>query len=84
MSRALLEPDTPAVRVLYLGPDDGYVILDASIPDDPSALKPGGFTPICLGCLIERRPEVGRGMDVARRAGGARLVEGAWLEERGE
>jgi hypothetical protein len=80
-SRALLEAGAAPHRVLYFEEDRSYLVLDADTPEDPSAVSERDLRPICLGCLLDRHPEAARGMDVAQRTGGARLVEGQWLEE---
>jgi hypothetical protein len=83
-SRALLEAGAAPSRVLYFEEDRSYLVLDADTPEDPSTVTVGYLAPVCVHCLLDQHPSVGRGMDVARRTGGARLVEGAWLEERSE
>jgi hypothetical protein len=82
VSRALLEPHTAPHRVLHFEDDGGFLILDAAHSDlDPNELGASVLAPVCVRCLLEQHPSVGRGMDVAQRTGGARLIEGQWLEE---
>ena len=53
-------------------------MLDDGAPDDPTGADDDAFATICLHCLIDMHPEVGRGLDVATQLGAARLVHGAW------
>lgn len=50
------------------------VVLD----DSPG---PGGPSeaPVCVGCLIDEHPRLGRGLDVALEHRGAQWDEGAWV-----
>jgi hypothetical protein len=79
----------PAWTVAYEKPlggwDSGFSVLfdDAPDPDDlPEDVKPGdgtGIDVMCLHCLIEEHPELGRGMDIALRQGLAEFDEhGDW------
>ena len=71
-----------------LGPgDSGFTVLfdDAPDPDDipkednPVELPPG-ITLVCLHCLINDHPEIGRGLDIAREYGVADLDDdGEWV-----
>jgi hypothetical protein len=89
VSRGLLEAGTPAHRVLYFRHEPSYLVLSEDTPEDPAELSASDFRSVCLGCLLDRHPELGRGLDVAREArsspevGGARWVPavGDWLEE---
>jgi hypothetical protein len=70
-----------------LGPgDSGFSVLfsDAPDPDDipTESLEelPPGITLVCLHCLIDDHPEIGRGLDIAREHGVADLDEnGEWV-----
>jgi hypothetical protein len=70
-----------------LGPwDSGFSVLfdDAPDPDDlppPSAEElPDGITVVCLHCLLDDHPELGRGLDIAREHCVADLDErGQWV-----
>jgi hypothetical protein len=77
----MLLEHAPAVRVLYDKCEDGFVLLDASMPGDPAETREDDQRVVCLGCLLDNHPEAGIGMDLAKRRGAARLVDGDWLEE---
>jgi hypothetical protein len=62
------------------GDDGGLIVLDASCPENGDEFD-GELVVVCEHCLLDLCPEVGRGLDVARRAGAARLWQGEWLEE---
>jgi hypothetical protein len=50
--------------------------------EDPDDHELEEFHAVCLDCLIESHPEAGAGMDIARRGGSSRFVEGhGWMEE---
>ena len=50
------------------------VVLDDSLgPDGPSE------APVCVGCLLDEHPRLGRGLDVAVEHRGARWVDGGWV-----
>ena len=76
--------ERPAHSIGYEKPmgswDSGYsvVFADAPDPDDvedrPGSL-PEGITLVCLHCLIDDHPEIGRGLDIAREHGVADLDE---------
>jgi hypothetical protein len=51
------------------------------MPEDPAETREDDLRVVCLGCLLDHHPEAGRGMDLAKRRGAARLVDGVWLEE---
>jgi hypothetical protein len=38
-----------------------------------------GASIVCLGCLIDDNPELGRGLDLAREYGVADLADGGWV-----
>ena len=40
---------------------------------------PPGITLVCLDCLIDEHPEIGRGLDIAREHGAAALEDGEWV-----
>lgn len=70
----------PVTRVLY--GESGFVVLDAEMADeDPDRHGVDEFRVVCLDCLLERHPEAGGGMDVAKRTGASRLHEGVWRAE---
>jgi hypothetical protein len=49
------------------------VLDDAEGPEGPSQV------PVCVGCLLDEHPRLGRGLDVALEHGGAEWVDGAWV-----
>ena len=49
------------------------VLDDAEGPDGPSE------APVCVGCLLEIHPRLGKGLDVAVEHRGARWVDGEWV-----
>ena len=51
------------------------------MPGDPAETREDDLRVVCLGCLLDNHPEAGIGMDLAKRRGAARLVDGVWLEE---
>ena len=81
--------ESPAFSIGYdrpLGPwDSGFSVLfdDApepeDLPDDGEEL-PEGISLVCLHCLLEEHPELGRGLDLAREYGVADLDDiGEWI-----
>ena len=84
--------EPPAFSIGYekekLGPgDSGFTVLfdDApdpeDLPDDADASElPPGITLVCMHCLINDNPEIGRGLDIAREYGVADLDDnGEWI-----
>jgi hypothetical protein len=77
----------PAFSIGYetpLGPrDSGFTVLfeDAPDPDELDGLgEHPALSSVCLHCLIDDHPEIGRGLDVAREWGAADLDEnGEWI-----
>jgi hypothetical protein len=49
------------------------VLADATGPDGHSE------APVCVGCLLDEHPRLGRGLDVALKHRGARWAEGDWV-----
>ena len=80
--------EPPAFSIGYerekLGPtDSGFTVLLSDAPD-PEELDERGRHPdvaiVCLGCLIDHNPEIGRGLDLAREYGVADLDDdGEWV-----
>jgi hypothetical protein len=66
-----IEEGRPPGRVLYWE-NEGFMVLDEHVPEDPGELDRDELTVVCLDCLIDRHPALARGMDVACRGG-------AWL-----
>ena len=75
----------PAYSIGYEKPqwpgDSGFSVLFEDAPDpehlDPASEGelPPGITLVCLHCLIDDHPEIGRGLDIAREYGVANLDE---------
>jgi hypothetical protein len=58
-----------------LGP--GFtLILDRERDDDETDINE--YKTVCLHCLIDEHPELGRAIDLAKRKGSAHLVNGEW------
>jgi hypothetical protein len=80
--------ESPAFSIGYesekLTPaDSGYTVLFDDAPD-PEELDETGQHPdvsiVCLNCLLDDHPEIGRGLDIAREYGVADLAErGEWV-----
>ncbi len=68
--------------------DSGFSVLfdDAPDPEDLPAVGdslPPGITLVCLHCLVDEHPEIGRGLDLARVHGVADLDDdGEWVGRR--
>ena len=62
--------------------DSGFVVLFDDAPDPHDVADPTNDPRIawlCLHCLIDEYPEVGRGLDIAAQHGAADLVDGEWI-----
>jgi len=82
--------EPPAFSIGYeqpLGPgDSGFTVLFEDAPD-PEELSdeegdelPDGISLVCLDCLLDDHPEVGRGLDIAHEYGVADLDDdGEWV-----
>ena len=80
--------EPPAFSIGYEKPlgsaDSGFSVLFQDAPD-PEELPdveglPLGITLVCLQCLVEDQPELGRGLDLALEYGVADLDEqGEWV-----
>ena len=77
--------EPPAFSIGYdepLGPaDSGFSVLlnDAPDPDEVEGPDDPRISLVCIDCLIDDYPELGRGLDIARRFGVADLGEdGDW------
>ena len=57
--------------------DSGFTVLfdDAPDPDEVDGLEHPGVSLVCLHCLLDEHPEIGRGLDIARQYGVADLDE---------
>ena len=68
--------------------DSGFSVLfvDAPDPEDLPEVSdnlPPGITLVCLHCLLDEHPEMGRGLDLAREHGVADLEDdGEWVGRR--
>ena len=84
--------EPPAFSIGYekkkLGPgDSGFTVLFDDAPDpesvelgNPADGFPEGVTIVCMHCLLDDHPEIGRGLDIAREYGVADLDEnGEWV-----
>ena len=47
--------------------------------DDATGLDGPSEAPVCVGCLLELHPMLGRGLDVALEHRGAEWVDGEWV-----
>ena len=83
--------EAPAFSVGYtsekLGPaDSGFTVLYADAPD-PSELDEQAQHPdvaiVCLDCLIDDDPGLGRGLEIAREHGAADLDDDGWVGRQG-
>jgi hypothetical protein len=61
--------------------DSGFTVLfaDAPDPDEVEGMEHPGISLVCLHCLIDDHPEIGRGLDIAREYGAADLEDGEWV-----
>jgi hypothetical protein len=82
----VLGSEEPAFSIGYEEPlgawDSGYTIIfeDAPDPEELEEIDGEGSELVCLRCLIDDHPEIGRGLDLAREHGVANLDEnGAWV-----
>jgi hypothetical protein len=80
--------EPPAFSIGYERPmgsgDSGFTVLFDDAPDPQDVPEggdnlPPGITLVCLHCLIEDHPEIGRGLDIAREYGVADLDDGGWV-----
>jgi hypothetical protein len=71
----------PAFSIGYAEPqwpgDSGFSVLfdDAPDPEDVQGPEHPGISLVCLHCLLDDHPELGRGLDLARERGVAHLDE---------
>src|SRR5215212_1598677 len=79
--------EPPAFSIGYEPPasarDSGLTVLFDDAPDPDEVDDPSEHPALkwlCLGCLLEEHPEVGLGLDIARRFGVADLDDdGHWV-----
>jgi hypothetical protein len=78
--------EPPAFSIGYderMGPaDSGFTVLfdDAPDPDEVEGPDDPRLSLVCLSCLVDDHPELGRGLDIAREYGVADLDEsGEWV-----
>ncbi len=86
--------EPPAHSIAYCEPmwsgDSGFSVLfdDAPDPADVDGPEDPRLTLVCLDCLVDDHPELGRGLDLAREHGLAELDDDdewvvgdvSWLE----
>jgi hypothetical protein len=72
-SKAVLE-GAPATVIYDVGDAEFTVLERDREPKQTDA-------PICLDCLLELQPGLGRGLDIAKQHGIAYRVDGEWREE---
>ena len=72
-SQAVL--DGAPATVIYSGSDEQFSVLERD--REPRETD----TPICLDCLLELQPGLGRGLDIAKERGSAYRVDGRWRAE---
>jgi len=79
--------EPPAFSIGYEDPmgeiDSGFTVLFDDAPDPGDIRGEPGEDPriswVCLGCLLDHHPEIGRGLDIARQHRVADLDEdGEW------
>jgi hypothetical protein len=82
----VLGSEPPAFSIGYerekLGPwDSGFTVIyqDAPDPEDLDGIDDDGSELVCVRCLIDEHPEIGRGLDIAREYGVADLEDGEWV-----
>jgi len=76
-SRAVLD-GAPATVVYDVG-DAEFTILERDRPPEQTD------APVCVDCLLELQPGLGRGLDMAKQHGVAyRGIDGEWKEENVE
>jgi hypothetical protein len=83
----VLGAELPVISIGYEVPesprDSGFTIIysDAPYRDEVARLTEDELVFVCLGCLLEELPpDVGRGLEIAREHGAARLDDGdVWV-----
>jgi hypothetical protein len=55
------------------------LVLDRERDDDETPMEE--YASVCLHCLIDEHPELGRAIDLAKETGSAYRVDGEWREE---
>ena len=78
VTRAVADGTSPR-WIAYLEEDEGFLIGETYV--DPVEQRWQDLVVVCLDCLLERHPAVGRGMDFAKETGESALVDGEWLEQ---
>jgi hypothetical protein len=78
VTRAVADGASPR-WVAYLEEDENFLIGEKYI--DPVAQRWQDLVVVCVDCLLEQHPDVGRGMDLAQEEGVACYSEGAWSVE---
>ena len=82
----VLGTELPAFSIGYTAPqfpgDSGFTVLfdDAPEPEDIDGPEDPRVSTVCLDCLLDDHPELGRGLDIAREYGVADLDDdGEWV-----
>jgi hypothetical protein len=57
-------------------PYEFTLVLDQERDDDETPME--DYVSVCLHCLIDEHPELGRPIDLARRTGSASRIDGSW------
>jgi hypothetical protein len=76
--------EAPVVTVVHsdekvIPTDSGFTVLLSDAPERPEDADDDDMETMCLHCLIEDHPEVGRGLDLAKKKGHAdRSEDGTW------
>lgn len=52
------------------------LVLDRERDDDETPMN--DYALVCMHCLIDEHPELGRAMDLAKRTGSAFRIDGSW------
>jgi hypothetical protein len=82
----VLGSQPPAFSIGYAEPlgewDSGFTVIyqDAPDPEELEEIDDEGSELVCMRCLINDDPEIGRGLDIAREFGAADLDDsGSWV-----
>jgi len=82
----VLGSEPPAFSIGYAEPmgtwDSGFTVIyqDAPEVEELEGIDGDGSELVCLHCLLDDDPEIGRGLDIAHEYGMADLDEhGAWV-----
>jgi len=59
----------------------GFLVLDHEHEEDYD-IEPSELVYMCMHCLLDMRPELGRAFDLAKEHGEAHRVDGEWRAVR--